>query len=152
MELRVIDEPLRLLTALCLAAASFPRLVTGAAFPNGLARKRVGPNPVHRSLLRACLQEVVESLSRECRSDEQLSRPSLLNLTAKDDVDFRLRRRRSFAKEEPPRLLVLEAMEHEPMGFVPRQASAGKLPAFVLERDLVPNGETTPDFDHFCGI
>jgi hypothetical protein len=93
---------------------------------------------VHRLLLFACFQEVVKSLSRECASDEQLSRPPLLNLSAKDDVDFWLRPRVGFGKEKAPRLLILEALKDETMALVPRQTGSRELRAFAVNRNFRP--------------
>src|SRR5919201_5028846 len=95
-----MDEPSRSPIAVALVAASLPRFATCAAFPNRLAQKPVGANPVHRLLLRACFEGVIHSLSRERTRDEQLPRPSLLNLATQNDIHFRRRDHTAFGKEE----------------------------------------------------
>jgi hypothetical protein len=66
-----------------------PRLSARSPFPHGLAREGIRPNPVQRVLLFARLQEVGESVGAKSWVNEQLPGPPLLNLAAKNDVDFR---------------------------------------------------------------
>ncbi len=66
-----------------------PRLPSGSPFPYGLPGEPIRPNPVQRFLLLTRFQKVVKSFSAKRWDNEQLSRPPLLNLAAKNDVDFR---------------------------------------------------------------
>src|ERR1700687_2334502 len=72
-----------------LMVALFPRLSARSPFPHSLAGTGLRADLVHRLLLLARFQKVIQGFGAKRWINEQLSRPPLLNLTAENDVHFR---------------------------------------------------------------